>query len=164
MPDWWRELVTISNVGDPERLAYKLCTSFEVPQERCKALKDPGDYSAPPGPKCIQRKMFLPVANSCLPCQDYWLKQLWRTLAYAQALQYWAEKVNPPVPDEPHHLAMCVHKLRWLMKPYMTFSDCDIFEGLMHEIPEAEVMHNISSFVNKSFWHVTLNKLQTRSH
>ena len=34
------------------------------------------------------------------------------TLAYAQALQYWAEKANLPVPIEPHHLAMCVHELR----------------------------------------------------
>ena len=41
--------------------------------------------------------------------------------------------------DEPHHLAMCVHELRQLMKPYMTFSDHYVFEGLMCEIPEVEV-------------------------
>ena len=139
MPDWWTDLVAIPNAGDPNKLAHKICASFEVPWVRCEALKDPGDYTVPPAPKCIQRKMFLPVTDSHLSCQDYWLKQLQRTLACAQALQCWAEKANPPVPNEPHHLVMCVYKLRWLMKPYMTFSDCEVFEGLMHEIPEVEV-------------------------
>ena len=107
MPDWWRELVTLPNAGDPERLSHKIHASFEVPWARCEAFKDPGDYTVPPAQKCVQRKVFLPVTNSCLPCQDYQLKQLWRTLAYAQALQYWAEKVNLLVPNEPCHLAMC---------------------------------------------------------
>ena len=40
-------------------------------------------------------------------------------------------------PDEPHHLAMCVHELRWVMKPYMTFSDHNIFEGLTCRTSEA---------------------------
>ena len=32
---------------------------------------------------------------------------------------------------------MCVHESRQVMKPYMTFSDCDIFEGLTHKTSEA---------------------------
>ena len=87
-PDWWGELVTIPNAG----ATHKICASFEVPQVRCKALRD---YTMPPAPKCVQRKMFLLVPNPHLPCQDYHLKEPWRTLAYAQALQYWAEKANP---------------------------------------------------------------------
>ena len=138
MPGWWRELVTIPNAGVPERLACKICAIFKVPQVRCEALKDPGDYTVPPSPKCVQRKMFLLVTNSCLPCQDYCLKQLWSTLAYAQALQYCAEKANPLVPDEPCCLVMCVHEMR-LMKLYTTFSDSDVFEGLTCKIPEVEV-------------------------
>ena len=74
-----------------------------------------------------------------VPDQDCQLKPLQRTLAYAQALQYWAEKANLHVPNEPHHLAMCVHELRQCMKRYMTFSDHDVFEGLMHELPGVEV-------------------------
>ena len=139
MPDGWRELVTIPNAGDPDKLAHKICASFEVPQVRYEALKDPGEYTVPLSPKCIQRKMFLPVTDSHLPCQDYQLKQPWRILAYAQALQYWAEKAYPLVPNEPCHLVMCVHKLRWLMKLYMTFTECDVFEGLTCNIPEVEV-------------------------
>ena len=83
--------------------------------------------------------MFLLDANSHLPYQYCWLKPPWRTLAYAQALQYWTEKTNPPVPNEPHHLVMCVHELRQGMRRYMTFSDYDVFEGLMHGLPGAEV-------------------------
>ena len=78
-------------------------------------------------------------ADSNLPYQDCWLRPLQRTLAYAQALQYLAGKANPPVPSEPHHLAMCIHKLRWHMQRYMTFSDHDVFEGLAHGLPRAEV-------------------------
>ena len=83
--------------------------------------------------------MFLLNATSHLPYQDCQLKPQWRTLAYAQVLQYWAEKVNPPVPDKPRCLAMCVHELRWHMKRYMTFSDYDVFEGLMHRLPGVEI-------------------------
>ena len=139
MPDWWRELVTIPNVDDPEMLACKIHASFQVLWVRCRALKDPGDYTALPTPKCIQRKIFLQVADYHLPFQDYQLKQLQRTLAYVQALQYWAEKANLPVLDEPCCLAMCVHELRWIMKPYMTFSGCNVFRGLTCKIPEAKV-------------------------
>ena len=83
--------------------------------------------------------MFLWDADSHLPYQNCQLKPLQRTLAYAQALQYWAEKANPPVPSEPHCLAMHIHELRWHMKRYMTFSDHDVFEGLAHGLPGAEV-------------------------
>ena len=93
----------------------------------------------PPVSKCVQRNMFLLDTASHLLYQDYLLKPPWRTLAYAQALQYWVEKANLLVPNEPHHLAMGVHKLRQCMKRYTTFSDCDVFEGLMHGLPGAEV-------------------------
>ena len=79
------------------------------------------------------------VPDPHLPCQGYCLKQPWRTLAYAQALQYWAKKANPPCPNEPHHLVTCVHELRQAMKPYTTFSDNDVFEGLTCGTSEAGV-------------------------
>ena len=34
---------------------------------------------------------------------------------------------------------MCVHELRQAMKPYMTFSDHNIFEGLTHGTSEVGV-------------------------
>ena len=43
------------------------------------------------------------------------------------------------IPHEPHHLAISVHELRQVMRLYMTFSDCDVFECLTHETPETKV-------------------------
>ena len=106
---------------------------------RCKGLGDPDDYTMPPAPKCTQKKMFLLVPNPHLPCQDYCLKQPQSTLAYAQTLQYWAQKANLPCPNEPCCLVMCVHELRLAMKLYTTFSDCNVFKGLTHGTSEAGV-------------------------
>ena len=83
--------------------------------------------------------MFLSDASSHLLYEDYQLKPPWKTLACAQALQYWAEKANPPVPGELCHLAMSIHELRWCMRRYTAFSDHDVFEGLAHRLPEVEV-------------------------
>ena len=93
----------------------------------------------PPVPKCIQRNRFLLETFSHLLYQDYWLKPPQKTLAYAQAFQYWAEKANLPVPSEPHHLTMSIHELRWCMRRYIVFSDHDVFEALAHGLPEVEV-------------------------
>ena len=135
-PNWWEELTTIPNAGDPKQLAQKICASFKIPGVRCETIGNHKEYTAPPAPKCIKQGMFLP---NDLPYQDVWLKSPWRTLAYAQALQYWAEKTNPPVPGEPHLLVMNVCQLRWHMRRYTTFHDCNVFEGLVHGLPEAEV-------------------------
>ena len=59
MPDWWKELVAIPNVGDPERLAQTICTSFEVPQVRCETLRDHRVYCTP-CPK-MHPKDYVPV-------------------------------------------------------------------------------------------------------
>ena len=56
MPDWWRELVTIPNAGDPERLAHKICTSFEIPWVSNKALRVSNNYTMPPAPKFLQER------------------------------------------------------------------------------------------------------------
>ena len=135
-PNWWEELITIPNAGDPKKLAWKICTSFEIPGVRCETLRNHKEYTVPSVPKCIKWGMFLP---NNLPYQDVLLKSLQRTLAYAQALQYWAEKANPPVPSEPHLLAMSICKLRQCMRRYTKFHDHNVFEGLAHRWPEAEV-------------------------
>ena len=109
MPEWWGELVTIPNVGDPKRLAHKIHASFKIPWVRSEALRVSNNYATPSAPKCLQREMFLLVPYPHLPCQDYHHQQPLRTLAYACALQYWVEKANPLAPHEPHHLVRYVH-------------------------------------------------------
>ena len=60
------------------------------------------------------------------------------TLAYAWALQYWAEEANPLAPGEPCPLAMSVRELWWCIRKYTTFSEHVVFEGLGKVIPEAK--------------------------
>ena len=141
MLEWWEELVAIRNVEDHRKLTQKICASFEIPRVRCKALEVTNDFSAPPALKCIQRKLFLLALDPRLPCQDYHQEQPQKTLAYTQALQYWAERANPPGPGEMCFLVRCVQELRPAMKPFTTFSDFAILEKAMpdHGTPEAEV-------------------------
>ena len=54
MPNWWKELAAIPNMGDPKRLAWKIYATFNVPWVICKTLRDHREYTVPPAPKCIQ--------------------------------------------------------------------------------------------------------------
>ena len=80
---------------------------------------------------------FLPPQDLKFPCQDYREGQLQKTLAYAQALQYWAEKANLPTLGQPHLLARCVQELRWEMRSYITFMDGAVLEEMT---PQQELL------------------------
>ena len=102
------ELTTIPEVEDPRRLAQKICASFLIMAVRCEAL--PGqDYTMPPASKCLTRGRFLPNDPSY---QDVQWQSLLLTVAYTQALQYWAEKDRPSTHNNYHPLAMGVVELR----------------------------------------------------
>ena len=51
-------------------------------------------------------------------------------MAYAWALQFWAEKADPPMRCKPCLLAESVVELWEEMKCYVSFSDEDVFNGL----------------------------------
>ena len=55
-------------------------------------------------------------------------------MAYAKALQFWAEKANPPTEGQPCLLAGSVVELREEMKCYIFFTDEDVFSGII--LPE----------------------------
>ena len=48
-------------------------------------------------------------------------------VAYAQALQFWAEKANPPTQGQPHLLAGSILELREAMEYYISFPDDAVF-------------------------------------
>ena len=50
-------------------------------------------------------------------------------VAYAKALQFLAEKANPPTQGQPCLLAGSVLELREEMKCYVSFTDKDVFSG-----------------------------------
>ena len=54
--------------------------------------------------------------------------QLQKTLAYAKALQYWAEKAQPPHLGKPCQLAEGVWELCQAMEPLATFMDPEVLE------------------------------------
>ena len=53
-----------------------------------------------------------------------------KTIAYAQALQYWVEKSNLPMMGQPCLLVRCILKLREMMEWYISFSDDTILDGV----------------------------------
>ena len=58
-------------------------------------------------------------------------------VAYAQALQFWAEKANLPTRDKPCLLAGSIMELWEEMRCYVSFSDEDVFSSvaLLEETP-----------------------------
>ena len=51
-------------------------------------------------------------------------------MAYANALQFWAEKANPPTKGQQSLLAGSIMELKEEMKCYVSFSDEDVFSGV----------------------------------
>ena len=128
-PNWWQELVRIPGVSNFQELAWQVRASFKLPQWMSKIHDVKNYYLAPPSPRCICRKEFLPPLDPMFPCWDIRDGQLQKTVAYAQALQYWVEKPNPLMPGQPCLLARCILKLRKTMEPYVSFSNDAILDG-----------------------------------
>ena len=61
-----------------------------------EVYEDENYHLAPPVPKCLCQKDFL-LPHPRFPCHDIWEEQWKKTIAYAQALQYWAERANLPM-------------------------------------------------------------------
>ena len=52
-------------------------------------------------------------------------------VAYAQALQYWAEKTDPPAGRRPCLLAESVKELGEELRCYLSFSDEEVLKGII---------------------------------
>ena len=57
-------------------------------------------------------------------------------VAYARALQHWVEEINPPAGGGPHLLTKGVKELREEVKWYLSFSDEEVFQGVV--LPKKE--------------------------
>ena len=130
MPGWWQELVAIPEVDNYQELTWKIQASFKLAQWMNK-LHDVGNcYLAPLVPPCLYQNDFLLPSNPKFPCWDIREEQLEKTVAYAQALQFWVEKSNPPTPGQPCLLARSILELREVMGPYVSFLDDAILSGV----------------------------------
>ena len=97
---------------------------------------------------------------------DFRIHQPQKTLAYATALQHWAELANPLMPGQPHQLAVCIIKLRDSMAPFTTFMDVEVFgeakgphwvqvtpcKALKPEEPEATQERSCSQSRRGHYW------------
>ena len=68
--------------------------------------------------------------DSNFACQDIWEFQWEKTVEYAQALQFWAEKADPPTGGKPCLLVGSILELWEEMKCFISFSDEDVFNGI----------------------------------
>ena len=114
---------------DIPQFVRRVRASFQIPKARCHAKKMENDYSVPPAPYCIERDTFLPFNTLKFSSQDYHMKQPQKALAYAKALQHWAEKAQPPMPGKPCQLVECVWELRDAMETLTMFMDDDVLSN-----------------------------------
>ena len=131
-PLLWGELIAIPEVEDLKKLAWKIWAFFSIPTIRCETFPDQG-YTVPPGPKCLTRSRFIPDNPAY---QDVQLQPLLKTMAYAQAWQFWAEWAILPDHPDPCHLAMSIVELMWQLRGHLTFYKWDILKNLEGVVPE----------------------------
>ena len=111
---------------DHQEFAGKVHASFEV-IKACNRVEKVDNYNVTlPGHPLMGKHCFLPLKDMRFGTQDIHLSQLYHTIAYARALQYWAKEVHPPVPDQHYHLARSVQELWWAMELLITFAG-DVF-------------------------------------
>ena len=133
MPCWWREPTAIPGVEDPWKLAWKIWASFSIPKVRSRVF--PGhDYTAPTAHKCLTQNVFLPDE---LSYQDVQQQPFLLNVAYAQGLQYWTEKLNPPKNPDFHPLVRSVIELRERVKEHIVFTIWYVIWGLGRVNPGA---------------------------
>ena len=115
---------------DHQELAWKVWASFKHPWQISEQHDVENYNQAQPALLCIHQKNFLSQPDPKYACQDIRESQLEKTVAYAQAHQFWAEKANLPIQGQPHLLAGSVLELREEMKCYVSFPDEAIFSGV----------------------------------
>ena len=89
-PAWWEELGVIRGIKDWCKFAQKIRASFYIPEVQLGASPEQG-FTAPLAPWSLNRTAFLPGK---LTYQDMQQQPAFLTIAYAQSLQYLAEKHN----------------------------------------------------------------------
>ena len=86
----------------------------------------PGVHGIPCA-KCLTWNLFLP---DNLSYQDFQQQPLLLTVAYARALQYWAEELRPLAHPDFYPLAMSILELMEIVKEHIIFSKWNVIWGL----------------------------------
>ena len=91
---------------------------------------------APPALPCLCRKKFMTPADSIFACRDIREIPREKVVAYARALQYWAEQNNLPGRGEPHLIVRSVLELKEEVRWYLFFTNEEVFRRVA--LPEEE--------------------------
>ena len=148
MPDGWPELAKISDVDDHQEVAQKVWASFKLPWWISEWHGMENYHQAPPAPPCICWKDFLPQDDSKFACWDIRESQLEKTVAYAQALQFWAEKADLPSLGQPCLLVGSILELGEAIKCYVSFPD-DAFFGSV-ALPDKSLTTQLETTIPES--------------
>ena len=111
-------------------MAHEVWASFRLPKGASEQCWVKYDHQALPALPCLHWKDFLLPPDSIFACLDIQEIQWEKMVAYAQALQFWAEKVDLSTEDKPCLLAGSTIQLQEEMKCYLSFSDEDVFRGV----------------------------------
>ena len=124
------ELSAVLGKEDARKLAREVRASFGLPWWLQESGSKEATLQAPPVLPCLHRQKFMPPANSIFACRDIREIPREKVVAYARALQHWAEQSNLPAGGEPHLLAKSILELREEVKWYLSFTDEDVFWGV----------------------------------
>ena len=141
-PSWWMELSTVPGEDNTRKLARQVRASFTLAWQLQELDAGRATHQAPPALPCLCWQSFMLPADSIFASQDIREVPREKVVAYARALQYWAEQNDLPG-DEPHLLAKSVLELREEVRWYLTFTDEEVSQGVA--VPEAEKSPTTSS-------------------
>ena len=129
-PNWWTKLLAVPGMEDCRKLAREVWASFQLPQWMQELGMREANLQAPPAPPCLCWWRFIALAQLIYACRDNREIPQEKVVAYARALQHWAEEINLPAGGEPHSLAESVKELREEVKWYLSFSNEKVFWGV----------------------------------
>ena len=131
-PSWLMELSTVPGEDNTQELARQDRVSFGLPWWLRELDAERATLQAPPALPCLCQQTFMPPADSIFTSWDIREVPREKVVAYARALQYWAEQNDLPTGGEPHLLAKGILELREEVKWYLTFTNDEVFWGSSH--------------------------------
>ena len=99
--EWWTKLSTVPGREDSRKLSREVQASFGLPWQLWELGSKEATLQAPPALPCLHRQKFMPPADSIFACRDIREIPREKVVAYARALQHWAEQNNLPAGGEP---------------------------------------------------------------
>ena len=99
-PNWWAELLTVPGEDKTRRLAQEVRASFQLPRRMHELEPKEAPFQAPPALPCLHYWRFMPLVMSIYASQDIREIPREKMIAYARALQHFAEQNNLPKRNE----------------------------------------------------------------